>query len=182
MGYTPWIILDRDGVINYDSDDFIRSPDEWVPLPGSIEAIARLSRAGWHVTVATNQSGVYRGLISEETLVAIHRLLESTVESAGGKITALVYCPHGPSNGCSCRKPKPGMYQKLARQLGHELTDVPVVGDSPRDLEAAVAVGARPMLVRTGKGEMSIGSDVVSQAEIFQDLSQVVDFLLQQEQ
>lgn len=174
----PWIILDRDGVINYDSDNFIRSVEDWQPIPGSIEAIARLTQAGWQVTVASNQSGVARGLISRPELAMIHHRLYTVVQAAGGRISALTYCPHSPADGCSCRKPKPGMYQHLAAQLGEDLTDVPVVGDSVRDLEAALAVNARPILVRTGKGERSLETDIVKRSEVFADLYTVAEHLL----
>jgi len=149
------VILDRDGVINHDSDDFIKSPDEWRPIEGSLEAIAALSAAGFEVAVASNQSGVGRKLIDRPTLEAIHGKMRAAVRAAGGDIGRLVYCPHHPDDGCECRKPAPGLLLDLSRQYGVPLTNVPVIGDSTRDLEAAISVGARPILVLTGKGERS---------------------------
>ncbi len=177
-----WLILDRDGVINHDSDAFIRAPEEWLPIPGSIAAMARLTRAGWRVTIATNQSGLARGLFDESTLAAIHDKLDGTVCAAGGRVDALVYCPHGPDDGCHCRKPRPGLYQELAHRLGERLEGVPVVGDSARDLEAAAAVGARPILVRTGKGEATLArGGLPAGTEVYADLAAAVTRLLDEE-
>ncbi|ABM61997.1 D-glycero-beta-D-manno-heptose 1,7-bisphosphate 7-phosphatase [Halorhodospira halophila] len=177
----PWVILDRDGVINHDSDAFIRSPQEWVPIPGSIEAMARLTRAGWRVAIATNQSGLARGLFNAETLAAIHDKLERTVAARGGRIDALAYCPHGPDDGCTCRKPAPGLYRELADRLGEPLQGVPVIGDSARDLEAAAAVGARPVLVRTGKGEGTLArAGLPPGTEVHADLAAAVAALLEE--
>lgn len=150
------VILDRDGVINEDSDDYIKSPAEWIAIPGSLEAISRLTQAGWRVAVATNQSGLARGLYDAETLEAIHRKMLAAIEGAGGRIDLLVHCPHGPADGCDCRKPRPGLYLRIGESLGLELTGVPVIGDSLRDLQAAEAVGARPILVLTGKGRKTL--------------------------
>ncbi len=147
------IILDRDGVINYDSDQFIKSPQEWRPIEGSMEAIALLNQWGWRVVVATNQSGVGRGLFDMDTLAAIHDKMHRTVAQAGGRIDAIFFCPHAADSKCSCRKPKPGMLLEIAERFNVDLNDVPVVGDSLRDLQSAVAAGAQPVLVRTGKGE-----------------------------
>lgn len=147
------VILDRDGVINYDSDEFIKSADEWRPIEGSIDAIARLSSAGFTVAVATNQSGIARKLIDLPTLESIHRKLRNMVREAGGDLGKIVYCPHHPDESCECRKPAPGMLLKLSRQYGVPLDRVPVVGDSLRDIEAARAAGARPILVLTGNGK-----------------------------
>jgi D-glycero-D-manno-heptose 1,7-bisphosphate phosphatase len=149
------VILDRDGVINHDSDDFIKSPDEWRPIEGSLEAVAALSAAGFEVAVASNQSGIGRKLIDRPTLEAIHEKMRAAVRAAGGDIGRIVYCPHHPDDGCECRKPAPGLLRDLSRQYGVPLTNVPVIGDSTRDLEAAISVGARPILVLTGKGERS---------------------------
>lgn len=176
----PWIILDRDGVINYDSDNYIRTVSDWQPIPGSIEAIASLSQAGWQVTVATNQSGIGRGLLTEHDLQAIHERLLGSVEAAGGSIHSLTYCPHTPNDMCFCRKPQPGLYHRLAERLGSGLVGVPVVGDSNRDLEAAIAVGARPILVRTGKGGHSMDSELAAQVEIYADLAEVAARLIQE--
>ncbi len=181
---TPWVILDRDGVINADSDHFIRNLDEWRPLPGSIDAIARLCRAGFRVAVATNQSGVGRGLIAPEALAAMHCELERLVAAAGGHIAGIFCCPHVPEDGCDCRKPRPGLLQTIATQFAIELMGVPAIGDSLRDLEAAVAVGCAPILVRTGNGvvtEYALTShpdarlhDIV----VLDDLAAAADFLI----
>lgn len=146
------VILDRDGVINHESDAFIKSPAEWRPIEGSLEAIALLSRHGYTVAVASNQSGVGRGLFDRAALAAIHRKMRRAVEKAGGRIDRIVFCPHHPDDGCDCRKPAPGLLQRLARHYRMTLSGVAVIGDSERDLDAAVAAGARPILVLTGKG------------------------------
>lgn len=146
------VILDRDGVINQDSASYIKSPDEWKPIPGSLEAIARLTQAGYHVVVATNQSGIGRGLFEMATLNAIHDKMHRAASQAGGRIDAVFYCPHSQDANCGCRKPKTGLLDEIARRFGANLKDAPFIGDSSRDLEAAVAVGARPILVLTGKG------------------------------
>ena len=146
------IILDRDGVINHDSDLYIKSPDEWKPIPGSLDAIARLNQWGYRVVVATNQSGIGRGLFEMDTLNAIHDAMHRAVHQAGGRIDAIFFCPHADEANCGCRKPKPGMLLEIARRLNVDLEGVPVVGDSLRDLQAAAAAGARPVLVLTGKG------------------------------
>ncbi len=145
------LILDRDGVINEDSDAFIKSAEEWVPIPGSIEAIAKLSRR-FEVYIATNQSGIGRGLFDKSQLEAMHDKLNRLVEAEGGHIEAIYYCPHLPEDNCQCRKPRPGLLTQIGAHAGSSLESVPVVGDSLRDLEAAIAVGARPVLVMTGKG------------------------------
>ena len=147
-----FVILDRDGVINRDSEHFIKSTAEWLPLPGSIDAIAALSQAGFGVVIATNQSGVGRKLLTAETLGEIHQKLFDAVSSSGGQIEGIFICPHLPDAGCDCRKPKPGLLHQIATAFNCELAGVPVIGDSRRDLEAAVAVGAQPVLVRTGNG------------------------------
>ena len=176
------IILDRDGVINQDSDDGIKSVDEWQPLPGSIEAIAKLSMNDYRIVVATNQSGVARGYFELDTLNQMHDKMHKLVNDAGGAIDAVLFCPHGPDEGCDCRKPKPGMLTDIAERLRTDLIDVPVVGDSLRDLQAAEAVGARPLLVRTGKGERTIAKlgDHIGYP-IYDDLAAVVEMLLLEE-
>ena len=146
------IILDRDGVINYDSAQFIKSPDEWKPLPGSLEAIARLVQADYRVVVATNQSGVGRGLFDMPTLNAIHDKMHKAVAHAGGRIDAVFFCPHAADSNCACRKPKTGMLEEIALRYNVDLHGVPAVGDALRDLESAAQMGAQPMLVLTGKG------------------------------
>lgn len=146
------IILDRDGVINYDSDQFIKNPEEWKPLPGSLEAIARLTQAGYRVVVATNQSGVGRGLFDMPTLNAIHEKMHKACAHMGGRIDAVFFCPHAADAGCNCRKPKSGMIHEIVERYSTDLKGVPSVGDSLRDLEASAALGAQPILVLTGKG------------------------------
>ncbi|HMM47037.1 MAG TPA: D-glycero-beta-D-manno-heptose 1,7-bisphosphate 7-phosphatase [Thiobacillaceae bacterium] len=173
------IILDRDGVINHDSAQFIKSPDEWKPIPGSLEAIARLTREGWRVVVATNQSGLARGLFEMGTLNAIHTKMHRSVAQAGGRIEAVFYCPHTAESDCACRKPKPGLFEEIAARYGRELTDVPAVGDSLRDLLAAASVGAQPLLVRTGKGEKTLAAGGLPEGTtVFADLGEVADHLL----
>ena len=146
------VILDRDGVINHDSAAFIKNETEWRPIPGSVEAIAALTKAGFTLAVASNQSGIARGLFDQRALDRMHEKMLGLVREAGGHISRIVTCPHGPDDACDCRKPKPGMLEQLARHFDTSLAGVPVIGDSLRDLEAAAAVGAMPMLVRTGKG------------------------------
>ncbi|HEX9276428.1 MAG TPA: D-glycero-beta-D-manno-heptose 1,7-bisphosphate 7-phosphatase [Casimicrobiaceae bacterium] len=173
------IILDRDGVINADSDDYIKSPAEWHPIPGSLESIARLNRAGYRVAVATNQSAVGRGIMPLEVLAAIHTKMTAAVAAAGGRIDALVYCPHVPDAACECRKPKPGMLHEIAAMLRVDLYGVPFVGDSLADILAARAVGARPILVLTGKGRRTIADpSCPSGIEAFADLAAAVTALL----
>ena len=146
------VVLDRDGVINHDSAHYIKSPDEWKPIPGSLEAIARFTQAGFRVVVATNQSGVARGLFDMGTLNAIHDKMHKAVNQLGGRIDAIFFCPHAQDAGCSCRKPLPGMLLEIAERFNIALEGVPAIGDSLRDLEAAAAAGAQPVLVMTGKG------------------------------
>ncbi|MGA8148116.1 MAG: D-glycero-beta-D-manno-heptose 1,7-bisphosphate 7-phosphatase [Gallionellaceae bacterium] len=146
------IILDRDGVINYDSAQFIKSPEEWKPIPGSLEAIARLSQAGYRVVVATNQSGVGRGLFEMSMLNAIHDKMHRAVAQVGGRIDAVFFCPHTAEANCNCRKPRSGMIEEVAERYNMNLQGVPAVGDSLRDLECTARLGAQPILVLTGKG------------------------------
>jgi D-glycero-D-manno-heptose 1,7-bisphosphate phosphatase len=153
---APLIILDRDGVINFDSDAYIKNPDEWLPIPGSIEAISRLSHAGWAIAVATNQSGIERGLFDINTLHAIHNKMVQAVNQAGGRLDGIFFCPHTGSSGCPCRKPAPGLMHDIARRFKRELTGVPVIGDSLRDLQAGAAVAADLWLVKTGKGPRTL--------------------------
>jgi len=174
------IILDRDGVINFDSAQFIKSPDEWKPIPGSLEAIARLNQAGFRVVLATNQSGVGRGLFDMATLNAIHDKMHKMVGQAGGRIDALFYCPHAADSSCECRKPKPGMMHEIARRFNVSLAGVPAIGDSLRDLEAAAAVGAQPILVLTGKGAKTQAAGGLPEGTlVFADMAEAVRFLLE---
>ena len=173
------VILDRDGVINEDSAAYIKSPEEWIPIPGSLQAIARLHRAGWHVVVATNQSGLARNLFDSDTLVRIHDKMRRSITEAGGLIDAIFFCPHGPHDNCNCRKPKPGLFLDLARRLRISLHDVPAIGDSLHDLHAAKAAGARPILVRTGKGATIPEACTASIAvPVYDNLACAVDDLL----
>ena len=176
---TRFVILDRDGVINEDSDDYIKSPDEWQPIPGSLEAIASLNRAGYRVVVASNQSGIARGLFSIDTLNAIHRKLHNELELVGGQLDGIFFCPHAPSDNCACRKPRPGMLEQIAERFFVELPGVPLIGDTLRDLQAAESVGATPLLVRTGKGvqtEQQLSKE--HQVQIFDDLAAAADHLI----
>lgn len=173
------VILDRDGVINEDSDEFIKSPDEWKPLPGSLEAIAQLTNAGWRVVVATNQSGLSRKLFDIDTLNAIHDKMYNMVNEYGGVIDAVFFCPHGPKDNCDCRKPKPGMLEQISQRLRVKLDGVPVIGDSLRDLQAAQAIGAQPVLVRTGKGTKTLySSEGIEDVPVYCDLKQAANALL----
>lgn len=145
------VILDRDGTINEDHDDYVKSADEWVPLPGALEAIARLNHAGWHTVVASNQSGIGRGLFDMASLNAMHAKMNRLLQQAGGRIDAVFFCPHTPDDGCDCRKPMPGLLQQIGERYGVDLEQVPVVGDSLRDMQAAVAAGCQPHFVTSGK-------------------------------
>lgn len=173
------VVLDRDGVINCDSDHFIKSPEEWQPIPGSLEAIARLNQAGYRVVVATNQSGVGRGLFGMTTLTAIHEKMFKALTHVGGRIDAVFYCPHAADSNCDCRKPKPGMLVQIGSRFGVDLKDVVAIGDGLRDLQAAHAVGARPILVLTGKGEKTYAAGKLPPGSaVFPDLAFAASALL----
>ena len=177
------IILDRDGVINFDSDAYIKSPAEWTPIPGSLQAIARLNQHGYRVAVATNQAGIARGLFDMKTLCAIHHKLHQSAQAVGARIDAIFYCPHSADEQCDCRKPRPGMLLSIGERFDVSLQGVPMVGDSLRDLQAAVQVGAAPYLVMTGKGEKTLATGGLPPGtQIFDDLSHMVDRLLHTEQ
>ena len=173
------IILDRDGVINEDSDAFIKSVEEWIPLPGSIDAIARLSKAGWTVAVATNQSGLARGYFTAQTLDAMHQRLRELVAEQGGHVDVIRHCPHGPDDGCACRKPLSGLFRAIAEHYQIPLDNVPTVGDSLRDLQAGAAVGCRPYLVRTGKGSQTEQKALPPGTRVFDNLAAVATHLLE---
>lgn len=176
---TKLVILDRDGVINFDSAQFIKSPAEWKPIPGSLEAIARLSQSGYKVVVATNQSGVGRGLFDMEMLNQIHSKMHKAAVALGGRIDAIFYCPHAADSKCDCRKPKPGMFKRISETLNVDLTGVPAIGDSLRDLQACALAGCRPMLVLTGKGEKTRAEgDLPAGTQEFADLAAAVDHIL----
>ncbi len=173
------VILDRDGVINHDSDQFIKSTEEWKPIAGSLEAIARLSQAGYRVVVATNQSGVGRGLFDMAVLNAIHDKMCKAVAQAGGRIDAIFYCPHAADAECNCRKPKSGMIEEIATRYNISLEGVPAIGDSLRDLEATARLGAQPMLVLTGKGaKTKAAGGLPPNTLIFPDLAAAVATLV----
>lgn len=152
------VILDRDGVINHDRDDFVKSAAEFVPIDGSLEAIALLNHAGWRVVIASNQSGIGRGFFGMAELNAMHAKLHRMLTGVGGRVDGIFFCPHTADMRCACRKPKPGMYLDIAQRFDIRLDETPVIGDSLRDLEAADAVGAEPILVRTGKGEKTLAA------------------------
>jgi D-glycero-D-manno-heptose 1,7-bisphosphate phosphatase len=177
------IVLDRDGVINRESSHFIRSPAEWLPLPGSIQAIADLTAAAFSVVVATNQSGVGRGLFTAETLSAIHARMTGAIEVAGGRLAGIFVCPHRPEDGCECRKPRPGLMRQVEAHFGAPLRGQPVIGDSHRDLEAAWTVGGRAILVRTGNGAATEGRLVAdAPVEVFTDLAAAAAALIAETQ
>lgn len=176
------VILDRDGVINHDSDEYIKSPAEWEAIPGSCEAIAALRQYGYKVFVVTNQSGLGRGLYDIDTLNQIHFKMQTQIEQAGGKIEAIFFCPHTPDDGCDCRKPKPGLLDNLAERLQTSLVDVPFIGDSYRDIEAGRAVKCKPILVMTGKGSQTLAKHQADLADVpvFENLSSAVKSILKQ--
>jgi D-glycero-D-manno-heptose 1,7-bisphosphate phosphatase len=186
-GVTPTraaklIVLDRDGVINHDSEQFIKSPEEWRAIPGSLEAIARLNHAGYRVVVATNQSGIGRGLFDMAMLNSIHEKMYKALGHAGGRLDAIFFCPHTGDSRCECRKPKAGMLLEIGKRFNTELTGVPCIGDSLRDLQAADAVGAQPMLVLTGKGEHTLrDGNFPKNTVIFPDLAFAAAALLANE-
>ena len=166
------IILDRDGTINHDSDEHIKSPEEFKPIKGSLEAIARLTHAGYRIAVATNQSGIARGLLDSRTLFAIHDTLLRALAQVGGRVDAFFFCPHAPDAGCPCRKPQPGMLLEVARRFNVPIEETTMVGDARRDLEAAAAAGARPVLVLTGKGRRTRDEGSLPPGtEVFADLA-----------
>ncbi len=174
------VILDRDGVINFDSASYIKSPAEWKPIPGSLEAIALLNQAGYRVLVATNQSGIGRGLFDMATLNAIHDKMHRALGLAGGHIDGIFYCPHAQDAGCHCRKPQPGLLEEIGHRFGVSLEGVPFIGDSLRDIEAALAIGAQPVLVLTGKGKKTRKDGGFPEGTpIHADLSEAVRHLLQ---
>ncbi len=182
------IILDRDGVLNHDSDAFIKTPDEWTAIDGSLEAIANLTRADYHVVIITNQSGIGRGLYSINTLNQIHQKMLDKLHSLGGEVAAILFCPHGPDEGCHCRKPAPGLFNELSKRLMVSLDGVYAVGDSLRDLQAAVSAGAIPIAVRTGKGTKTEGQlesgeyrDSLGDVAVYDDLAAFVKTLLSSE-
>jgi D-glycero-D-manno-heptose 1,7-bisphosphate phosphatase len=173
------IILDRDGVINHDSPDFIKSPAEWIPIPGSLEAIARLNQAGYRVIIASNQSGIARELFDMPTLNAIHQKMHNAAQQVGADIDAVFFCPHAAIDNCDCRKPKPGMYAEISKRNQVSLKGVPTVGDSLRDLQSGFISGCVPYLVRTGKGEKTALTGGLPPGTLtFPDLAATVQHIL----
>ena len=172
------VILDRDGVINKDSKAFIKSPQEWQPIAGSIGAISKLCQHGYTVFIATNQSGLARGLFQPEDLDAIHAKMNAMVEAAGGKIERVFYCPHGPDDDCACRKPRPGLLDQIEAYCAETLTSVPCIGDSLRDLQAASSKGFQPILVLTGNGEKTVRQLGERKIPVFANLAVAVDAII----
>lgn len=174
------VILDRDGVINFDSDEYIKSPAEWRPIPGSLEAIARLNQYGYQIAIATNQTAVARGLIDMRMLNSIHQKLHLSALAVGAHINAIFFCPHAADEFCDCRKPRPGMLTAIGKRFGINLRGVPMVGDALRDMQAAFEVGCSPYLVRTGKGEKTLQTGGLPPGtQVFSNLASVVEQLLQ---
>jgi len=176
------VILDRDGVVNVDSDQFIKHPDEWKPIPGSLEAIAQLNQSGYRVVIATNQSGVGRGLFDMVTLNAIHEKMMDALARVGGRVEAIFFCPHAANVGCDCRKPAIGMFIEISQRYSIPLSQVPCIGDSLRDLKAAETAGARPILVLTGKGTKTHAAGGLPEGtQVFPDLAEAVRSLLSEQ-
>ncbi|MDO8457240.1 MAG: D-glycero-beta-D-manno-heptose 1,7-bisphosphate 7-phosphatase [Burkholderiaceae bacterium] len=176
------IILDREGTINVESDDFIKTPDEWVPLPGALEAIAKLNHAGWHTIVASNQSGLGRGLFDVAALNAIHAKMHKLLGAAGGRMDAVFYCPHTPTDNCSCRKPLPGLFNQIIERTSVEAHTIACAGDSLRDVQAAAAAGCEPHLVLTGKAAHLRGQPLPdtfpATTVVHEDLNAFADFVI----
>ncbi len=180
------VILDRDGTINYDRDDYVKSADEWLPLPGALEAIARLNQAGWRVAVASNQSGVGRGLYGVTELNAMHAKMNRLLGELGGRVDSVFFCPHTPKDACACRKPLPGLFEQIGERYGINLRDVPSVGDTLRDAQAGAAAGCPTHIVRTGKsadagsaeGAIGVPTDLPPGTLVHADLGAFVDHLL----
>lgn len=185
MNPIKLVIVDRDGTINQDSADFIKSADEWQALPGALEAIARLNHAGWHVVLATNQSGLGRGLFEVSDLNDIHAKMHKQLTALGGRIDAVFYCPHTADEGCRCRKPASALFEQIAERYGMGLKGVPAVGDALRDLQAGEALGCEPHLVLTGKAAVyrgvSLPDDFPPDTQVHADLAAFAEFLLMRE-
>lgn len=173
-----YVLLDRDGVINYDSDHYIKSPDEWEPIPGSLEAIALFNKHGYKVIVITNQSGIGRGFYDEETLTEIHKKMHQLAEKNGGKIDAVFYCPHAPNDNCQCRKPKPGLLNTFATEKKISLKNIYFIGDKLDDIHAAEAAGAIPILVKTGKGIRTLNKNPEINHPVFENLYDAAKFIV----
>ena len=178
MVQRRYVLLDRDGVINDDSIDFIKSPEEWIPIEGSLDAIALLNKAGYEVAVITNQSGLARGLFDEATLTKIHDKMQNLLVEKGGRISAIYYCPHGPESICNCRKPKPGLIEQFSREYQADLKSVYFIGDSLRDIQAAQDAQAIPILVKTGKGLNTLAKNPSLNIPVFENRYDAVQFIL----
>jgi len=178
----PFIILDRDGVVNYDSDEYIKSPDEWIAIPGSLDAIAELNRHGYQVLVATNQSGVARGFYDLEILDRIHEKFMHELAAVGGHVDEIFYCPHHPDEKCPCRKPQPGLFYQMQQKYPLNLAETYFIGDSLSDVQVARLVGCKPILVQTGKGEKTLAQHAeVAGVPYFPNLAKAVDYVLAQQ-
>lgn len=187
MHTTKLVILGRDGILNEYREAHVTAPEEWVPVPGALEAVARLNHAGWHVVVATNQAGIGRGMIDMAAINAVHMHMNQQLMAQGARIDAVFFCPHTPEEGCDCRKPRPGMMRDIARRYGVDLRGVPLVGDTLRDLQAAAAAGCEPHLVLTGRAA-GLGDEQLRQTmaqapgtQVHADLSAFADFLMQRD-
>ncbi len=187
MHTTKLVILGRDGILNEYREAHVTAPEEWVPVPGALEAVARLNHAGWHVVVATNQAGIGRGMIDMAAINAVHVHMNQQLMAQGARIDAVFFCPHTPEEGCDCRKPRPGMMRDIARRYGVDLRSVPLVGDTLRDLQAAAAAGCEPHLVLTGRAA-GLGDEQLRQmlgqvpgTQVHADLAAFVDFLMQRD-
>ncbi len=182
MGTMKLVILDRDGTLNQDSAEFIKTPEEWLPLPGALEAIARFNHAGWHVVIASNQSGLGRGLFDVSMLNAIHAKMHKMLAAVGGRVDAVFYCPHAPDEGCHCRKPESGLFEQIGERYGVDLRGVPTAGDTARDVLAGARVGCEPHLVLTGKGAAYRGRrlphNFPKATQVHEDLAALADFLI----
>ncbi|MCK5121030.1 MAG: D-glycero-beta-D-manno-heptose 1,7-bisphosphate 7-phosphatase [Methylococcales bacterium] len=177
-----YVLLDRDGVINHDSDDYIKSADEWLPIAGSLEAIALFNKNDYKVIVITNQSGLSRGLYDEATLDQIHQKMHQLTLQKGGEIDAIFYCPHGPNDNCLCRKPKPGMLNDFAQQYNCSLENIYFIGDKLGDIQAAESAGAKPILVKTGKGESTLKNNPDITLPIFENLYDAAKFIISEKE
>ena len=176
------VILDRDGTINAESADFVKTPEEWTPLPGALEAIARLNHAGWHVAVASNQSGLGRGLFDVTALNAMHAKMIRLLSAVGGRVDAIFYCPHTPDDNCHCRKPEPGLFEQIGERYGSDLSEVHAVGDSLRDVLAGAKAGCQPHLVLTGHGAALRGRELPdtfpANTQVHEDIAAFAEWLL----
>ena len=187
MASTPkLVIVDRDGTLNIDSDDYVKSAEEWEPYPNALHAIARLNHAGWHVVVVTNQSGLGRGLFDMATLNAMHEKMHRSLAAVGAKVDAIFFCPHTPEEACHCRKPASGLFEQIKERYGRSLEGVPNVGDSLRDLQAGAALGCESHLVLTGKGEAfrdrTLSEHFPANTRVHEDLLAFADWFLVREQ